>query len=240
MFEIFSQLYQILLFQPIFNLLVLFYLPFKNLGVAIFILTLVIKGLLTPLDLKNLKFQKIIADIQPKILEIQKKYKNDQKKQVEEMTKVYKSNKFNPLSGFLPLLIQMPIFIAIFQIFQSDLNSLISNSLYSFMPQISQIDTIFLGINLATPNLVLAGLTAVSQFFQTKFLAKKTIPQSQTKEASMQTMVQKQMAYIFPVITFFILNKLPAALGMYWLAITIFTILQQYFVFKKTYNHAGK
>jgi len=233
MFEFLNQLYQIILFQPLFNLLVLLYLPFKNLGLAIFFVTLLIKGLLFPLDLKNLKFQKLMSEIQPKILEIQSKYKDNQDKQVEEIMKIYKNTKLNPFAGFLPLLVQTPIFVAIFQIFRSDLNSLSSNLLYSFVPQIGHLQTLFLGIDLAAPSLVLA---AATQFFQTKFLTEKTTLQTnkkQTKQEAIPAMLQKQMIYMFPILTFFILTQLPSALGLYWTIMSIFTIIQQYFIFKK-------
>ena len=107
-----------ILYRPLFNILVLLYniIPGDDLGIAIIVLTIGIKLVLYPLNQKAIKSQKALQELQPKIKEIQKKYK-DKTQQAEELLKLYKEAKINPFSGFLPLLIQIPILIALYKVF---------------------------------------------------------------------------------------------------------------------------
>lgn len=108
-----------ILYQPLFNALIFLYqfLPGKDFGIAIIALTIIIRFLFYPLMAKSLKSQKIISDLQPKIQEIQQKYKNDREKQGKEMIKLYQKEKVNPFGGCLPLLVQLPILIALYRVF---------------------------------------------------------------------------------------------------------------------------
>ena len=97
-----------------------------------------------------------------------------------------------------------------------------------------QISPMFLGqIDLSGPNIIFAILAGIVQFFQTKMLMPQT-PKGQGKNSDMSAMIQKQMLYIFPVLTVVILFNLPSALGLYWTVSGIFSVAQQYFIFKKT------
>ena len=88
----------------------------QNYGLSIILFTIVVKVLLLPLTIKQTKSTKAMQDIQPKILEIQTKYKDKPEKQQQEIMKIYTEAKINPLAGCLPLLIQMPILIALFSV----------------------------------------------------------------------------------------------------------------------------
>lgn len=233
MFDSFINLFNIILYKPLFNALIFLYecLPGHDFGIAVIVLTLTIRLVLYPSTVQSIKSQKALAQFQPKIQEIQKKYKDDKQKQAQAIMEFYKKEGINPLSGCLPLLIQLPILIALYRVFWRGLESGQMVHLYSFVPDPGIINPNFLGlINLSQPSAVLAVLAGILQFFQTKMLSPKTESADKTSDFA-QTM-QKQMIYFFPAFTVFILLKLPAAIGLYWIIISMFSIIQQYFILK--------
>ncbi|MDP2664162.1 MAG: YidC/Oxa1 family membrane protein insertase [bacterium] len=227
-----------ILYQPLFNALVFLYqyIPGRDFGIAVIALTLIIRIVFYPLMAKSIKSQKVMSEIQPKVQEIQKKYKDDKEKQAKETMALYQKEKVNPFGGCLPLLVQLPILIALYQVFWKGLQPESMGFLYSFVPNPGAIDPTFLGIvNLAEASIVLAIVAGISQFFQTKMLMpnmKQSVPQG-GQMAQFSGMMQKQMLYFFPILTVFILWRLPSAIGIYWIVTAIFTILQQYLVTKK-------
>jgi YidC/Oxa1 family membrane protein insertase len=208
------------------------YLPGQDLGIEVIFLTILIKFIFYPLGTQTLKSQKALSELQPQIKEVQEKYKNDREKQTRAIMELYKGKKINPFSGCLPLLIQLPILLALYQVFLKGLRPEAMSNLYSFMPQISQIDPTFLGIvNLAQPNVILAILAGLAQYFQLK-LAPQT-KKLKGKQFDVSQMMAKQMNYLFPLFAIFICLKLPSAIALYWIAMTLFTIGQQYFILRK-------
>lgn len=230
-------IFNTILYQPLFNILILLYqyLPGRDFGVAVIVLTILIKILLYPLGVKSIKSQKALATLQPKIKELQEKYKNDKERQAKEMMELYKKERINPFSGLLPLLIQLPILIALFLVFRTfeeGLSPAELGKLYSFVSH-PVINIKFLGmIDLIKPSIVLAFLAGVFQFFQTKMVS----PQTKTNKkqtVGFSDQMQKQMQYFFPVFTVLILLKMPAAIGLYWITTALFTIAQQYVILRK-------
>lgn len=231
--DFFILAFNTILYKPLFNALVLIYeyVPGKDFGVAVIILTLITRFLLYPLMMKSIKSQKIMAELQPKLKEIQEKYKNDKEKQTKEMMELYKREKFNPLGGCLPLLFQLPILIALYRVFWRGLSDGSMEKLYSFVPDPGVINPMFLGlINLSEPNFVLAIIAGIAQFFQTKTMTVKN--KKEEDKGQFANMMQKQMLYFFPIITVIILFKMPAAIGLYWIVTALFSIWQQKLVFK--------
>jgi len=231
----FINAFNVILYQPFFNALVLIYvyLPGQDFGIAIIILTILIKVILYPLGAKAIHSQKTMSALQPKMKEIQEKFKDNKEQQSKAMMEFYKREKVNPFSGCLPLLVQLPILIALFQVFWRGFGQEQLSFLYSFIPNPGQIDTTFLGImDLAEASIVLAVLTGIAQFIQTKMVVSK---QKTSKKGSpdFSQMMQKQMLYFFPLFTVFILWRLPAAIALYWMVTTLFTIGQQYIILKK-------
>lgn len=233
--------FNIFLYQPLFNLLVLLYnyIPGGDFGVAVIFLTIIIRFAIFPLSVKAVNSQKSLQDLQPKIQEIQKKYKDDKEKQAKETFELYKKEKINPFSGLFLALIQLPVLIALYKVFWSGLKPEELVNLYHFVSNPGHINPVFLGIaDLSKSNLWLALLAAVCQFFQTKMLLPKTKPASKNLkgEPDFSQMMQKQMLYFSPVLTIVILMSLPSALGLYWTVSGIFSIIQQYFILKKQKN----
>lgn len=235
--KFFFDFLNLILYQPLFNILILLYryLPGQDFGVAVISLTILIRILFYPFGMMSIKSQKILQDLQPKIRAIQKKYKDDKQKQSLEIMKLYQEEKINPFSGCLPLLVQFPILLALYQILRKGLTPAEMTNLYSFVPSPSQINSSFLGIvDLSHPSIILAALAGFFQFLQTKMISPKTPKvKTENKLDQLSKIFQKQTLYFFPFLTFLILFKLPSAIGLYWLVSTLFSIFQQYLVFKK-------
>lgn len=233
--DLFINAFNTILCQPLFNALILLYeyLPGQDFGIAVIALTVLIKLIFYPLGVKGIKSQKALSTLQPKIKAIQEKFKNNKTEQARATMELYKQEKINPLSGCLPLLIQLPILFALFRVFWRGFGEEQLGFLYSFVPHSGPIDTTFLGIlNLAEASIILAILTGITQFFQTKMVSSK---QKIAKKGPLDfsQMMQKQMLYFFPFFTVFILWRLPSAIALYWMVTTLFTIGQQYFILKK-------
>ncbi len=228
-----SHLFNEIFYRPLLNGLVFLYnvVPGHDMGISIIILTIVIRFILWPLTGKSIKNQKVLTKIQPQIEEIKKKFKNDKKAQAQALMGLYSENKINPLAGFLPLVIQIPIIIALWQVFLNSLN-LDLNSLYSFIPAPAQVQSIFLGlVDLSHKSVVLAVLAGVLQYFQTKMImpvSAKATTGKLAEASSFSHIMSKQMLYFGPILSIVIFWSLPAALPLYWIMVTLLTLLQQY------------
>jgi len=226
-------LFNTILYRPLFNVLILFYqyLPGHDFGIAIIVLTILIRLILWPSMTKSIVSQKRLSQLQPKLKEIQKKYKGDLKRQNKETMELYKKEKINPMSGCLPLLIQLPILIALFQVFIKGFQPEQMTQLYSFVHFSGTMNPYFLGIlNLSLPSGVIAVFAGIFQFFQTKTQTPKVPKKQEDSTFKFSQIFQKQMTYFFPIITVFFLLRLPAAIGLYWMITSIFSIIQQRFV----------
>ncbi|OGY88034.1 MAG: hypothetical protein A2233_04770 [Candidatus Kerfeldbacteria bacterium RIFOXYA2_FULL_38_24] len=246
-----GQIFNTILYEPLFNALIFIYnvLPWKDLGVAIIILTFLIKLLLFYPSLKGLRSQKSLQDVQPKLEEIKKQYKDNKEEMGRQIMKFYKENKVNPFSSCLPMLIQLPILWALFQVFFGGLNTdpktgfLITeqlNHLYEGLRSIystTAINYTFLGVvNLAaSKNIALAVITGAVQFLQAKMLQTKrgAVKVPGAKDENMAAALNKQMLYFFPIITVVFGYQFPAGVTLYWLSSTAFTWIQQLIFLKE-------
>jgi YidC/Oxa1 family membrane protein insertase len=226
--------------RPIFNLLIWLYnvIPGDDLGIAIIVLTIIIKIILFPLSQKSIRSQKALQTLQPKIETLKKKFNGQREKLAQEMMKLYKEQKVNPLSSCLPLLIQLPFLFAVFRVFGTSLNGDSGILLYSFIMQPGELQTTFLGVlDLVETAPILGILAGAAQFWQTKQLM-HTRAEAQTpevkktaKDEDMMAMVNKQMMYMLPIVTVVFGFTFPGGLMLYWLVTTLLTIAQQKFVF---------
>lgn len=231
-----SILYEIL-FRPLFNLLVFLYntVSFSNIGIAIIVLTIIIKLAFLSLNKKAIVSQKALQDLQPKIKEIQAKYKDNKEEQAKAMMSFYKENKVSPVSGCLPLLIQLPILIALYQVFLKGFDPARLSALYPFVSNPGAINPMFFSLlDLSLPSKILAILAGLAQFWQARMMApKKPLPGApKASDEYISQAMSKQMMYFLPVFTIFICWKLPAGLALYWVVTTLFTIIQQYAIMR--------
>ena len=232
-----AHLFTVIFYQPILNLLVYLYntVSFNDLGVAIIFLTIILKLILWPLGKSSIKSQKALQDLQPKIDELKKKHGTDKAELSRATMDLYKENKVNPFSSCLPLLIQFPFLIAVYQVFRDGVNSKL-DYVYSFIARPEAINLISAGfLDLGKPNVYLAVLAGLAQFWQAKMMITKkpTVKTPGSKDESMAAIMNKQMLYFMPAITIFIGISLPGGLTLYWFVLTLATVLQQIITFRK-------
>lgn len=177
-------------------------------GLAIILLTILIKIVLLPVTLKQDKSMKEMKSLQPKIDEIKKKYKGDPQLLNQKTMELYKEHKVNPAGGCLPLIIQLPILWALFGVLRKE----------GVVP-----DETFLWFSLTNPDpfYILPLLNGVVSFVQQKLMGTSNNPQ------------MKNMMYMFPIMMIFISYKMPGGLQLYWLISSLTGVIQQYFVMKR-------
>ncbi len=219
-----SSIFNAYVYEPIFEVLVFIYntVSFHDLGTAIIILTILVRIVLFPVFYKSAKDQTLMQKIQPKMKELQEKFKNDKEAQAKALMGLYKEHNLNPFSGFLLLLVQLPIFIALFRMFSNAL----SNGLFD--------STMFLGlIDLSEKSIVLAVLAAGLQYIQGKMTFAAQGSGKEGQGSNPAASMGKIMIVVGPVLTLAILSSLPSALGVYWTASTVFSVGQQFYINKK-------
>ncbi len=229
------------LFQPIFNLLVFLYnvIPGGDMGFAIIALTILIKALLWPLMSKSLKSQKALQDLQPKVEELKVKYKDEKDVLAKEMMKLYQEEKVNPLSSCLPVIVQLPILLALYRVLLKGFDPSTLDQLYTFVYNPGVINHFFLGfVDLSENNIYLAVIAGIFQFFQTKMLMHNKVPKEVegkkgSKDESMMASMNKSMLYFMPVITVVIGATLPGGLTLYWVTVNLVSIIQQKYIFSQ-------
>lgn len=238
-----SFIFNEIIYRPIFNLLVLItnLVPRQDFGLAIIVLTVLIRLLFMPLSIKTLRSQKLLNQLQPKIKELQEKFKNDRTAQAQATMALYKENQVNPLAGCLPLLIQLPILFALYRAFVNGLQPESLNLLYGFIKNPGTIKNISLGfIDLAQKAPLLAIFSGVLQFLHSKLTLGRALPSAvvdrNKKPAPAPPLdfsaMNKQMLYFFPIMIIIIGWKLPAGLVLYWTVSTAFSIFEQLYINK--------
>ena len=228
----FTSIYQAVLYQPIFNLLVFFYNLVGDIGLAIILLTIVIKIVLSPFFIQSVKAQRAMQAIQPKLDELKEKYKDKKEELGPAIMQLYKKEKVSPFSSCLPLLIQFPFLIAVFQVFRIGLTNGSLDIIYPFITNPGNLNPVSFGLlDMGHSSIVIAILAGAAQFWQSKTMMGKK--QAKVNQNSMASAMTKQMTYFMPLITFFIGASLPAGLTFYWFLTTLLGAAQQVYVFKK-------
>ncbi len=232
-------------YQPIYNglIYIVSIMPGHNLGIAIILLTIILRLLLFIPAQRGLESQRKLQELQPRIKKLQDKYKNNQQKIAQETFALYKEYKVNPFGSCLPLVIQLPILIALFYVIRTGLNPDNVHLLYTFQQgfDLSLINTNFFGLleltqrNIFILPLIVAGL----QFFQMKLATARKKKQTEKKKkdekgkgAEME-MATQMMTYIMPIMIALFTASVPSGVGLYWGTSTIFGIGQQLYVNKR-------
>src|SRR3989338_4634613 len=228
-----SFLFNNFFYEPLYNVLVwLTHVSGGQLGIAIIVLTLLVKFILLPLSHKFTKTQRKMRDIQEQVKDIQTKLKDNKEEQTRQTLALYKAHGVNPFSGFLLMLIQLPILLALYKVFRHGL-PFDATILYSFVVIPGLVATSFLGIDLASKSIILAVIVAVTQFVQMQ-LAIPPVPKSKSKNESLSEnfarSMQFNMKYVMPLVIGFISLSFPAALALYWTVNNLFTIVHEYIV----------
>lgn len=241
MYQSFLHILRILLYYPFLNILMFFVwlVPGNNAAWGIIGLTLVVRLLLLIPSQKATKAQRRMTQLQPLIDDLRQQYGEDRNGLALAQMELYKKNGINPFSSCLLQFVQLPILIIMYRAILHGLN-VGSPFLYSWLPRPEHINTVFLGINLTARDhtYVLPILATAVQYIQVvMMLPPKSKNPNQSQDANVA--MQRQMAYIFPGMTFMISISLPAGVPLYWIVSTLFTIGQQYVVNKERLGLKG-
>jgi YidC/Oxa1 family membrane protein insertase len=243
----FKTLYNAVFFHPIYNILIGLYdvIPGRDIGLAIIVLTILVKVVLWPVSQKALVSQRALAAMQPKVAELKERYKEkDQQEQLaKELMTLYSREKVSPMSSCLPLVIQLPVFLALYASLRAGLHSVGFDHLYPFIPNPGTITPTLLGlVDLSAPNIVLAVMAAITQFFQAKMMVAQQQPKGIPggKDEEMLASMNRNMLYVMPVMTLFVGIKLPGGLALYWFTMNLLTVVQQRLYFTKKTAEAEK
>ncbi|MEJ2542581.1 MAG: membrane protein insertase YidC [Calditrichaceae bacterium] len=204
----------------ILQLLQFFHSFIPNYGIVIIIFSILIKVVLYPLTKKSYSSMKDMQKIQPLMTEIREKYKDEPQRMNSEMMKLYKEHGVNPVGGCLPMILQMPLLIALFIVFRSTIQLRGAMFIPGWITDLSQPDTLFL-LPFSLPMYgnefnILPILMALTMIFQSKM--------------TMQDPKQKMMVYIMPIFMLLIFNRFPSGLNLYYTLFNLFTIVQQKFI----------
>lgn len=235
-------MYNTFIYYPIYNALVFLtaLMPGNDVGLAVVVLTLIVKSLLAPLSHKTITAQKKMKDLEPLINQIKETHKKDQQAQAMKIMDLYKEHGVNPFSGVFLMLIQIPIILALFFVFQTKID-LTAPFIYSFVLRPESIGMNFLGlIDLTQKNIILAILVAITQFIQAKYSlppTPKTEPKKDGEKPSFgEDFAQSmnfQVKYVLPIFIGFVAYGLTAVVSLYWIVNNVFTIIHEFWVRRK-------
>lgn len=180
-------------------------------GLSVLVMVLIVRTLILPLTLKQVRSSKAMQAIQPEIQKIREKYKDQPEKVQMETMKLFQENKVNPMAGCLPLIVQMPIFIALY-------HSIYYNGLLR--------EHEFLWLQLGSPDklFILPVLAAATTYLQTKMMMKMN--------PSPQMGMMQFMMFVYPILIFVMSFQFPSALPLYWFYSNLYTIVQNYFLYR--------
>jgi len=233
-----ASLFHEVLYRPLLNGLVFLYqtAAFQDLGLAIILLTIVVRIVLFPLFYKGLKSQTMLMKIQPHIKRIQDEHKNNKERQAQALLALYKEHKVNPFTGIGIMLLQLPILIALYRVFLNGFADTALSEIYSFISAPTHLNQTAFGlIDLGKRDIIVLLLAAAAQFLQGYLAHPKKVPGTSKSDNPMAS-VGRIMIFIGPVITVWILSFMPSAVGLYWATTALFSSAQQIVINKKIHS----
>lgn len=225
-----------LLINPMINaLIILSNVLLDNFGLAIIAFTIFIRLVTFPLTIRQLRTTRAMQEMQPQLQEIQKKYK-DPKRRQQEMMKLYREVGFNPLGCIVPFAVQIPIWIALFQVVRRTLGTTpealldLSSGLYSwdFITESVPLNSDFLFLDLAEKSIPLAFLVAIATFYQQKLSTATRSPAKDDRQAA----TNRMLLYLMPLLFGWFTLTVPSGLGLYWFTTSLVGIAMSYFYYK--------
>ncbi|CAN5710228.1 hypothetical protein BH11PAT2_BH11PAT2_08660 [soil metagenome] len=240
-----SSLFHTVLYVPIYNLLIYFtgIIPGGDVGIAVIIVTLIVKAVVAPLSISAAKTQRRMKHVEPQMKAIKEKYKDDKQKQASETMALYKNNGIKPFSSIFAIFLQLPIVIALYLVFRKEHLLTANLSLvYSFVPLPVTISPLFLHLFATTGHsLTLAVVAAASQFLQ----ARLTIPvpakapagttASSTEEFARALALQSRL--ILPILIG-VFAYTTGAIALYFITSSVVALLQEFYLRRTTHVHA--
>lgn len=215
---------------PIYSALVFVIdlIPGGDVGLALVIITIVVRALLLPLALKTSKAQKVLREIQPKLDEIKKKY-TDQREMAEKTMALYREHNVSPFSAILIPLIQIPVIIGLYVVFANGgLPTITPEYLYSFVPIPEVVSMHFLGvIDMASKSVILAIIAGITQYIYAQSMPKPIEQAEPSFAGDFAKGMHVQMTYVLPFIIAFVAYSISAAVALYLIVGNVFSFLSE-------------
>uniref|UniRef100_A0A7C4M0F3 Membrane protein insertase YidC n=1 Tax=candidate division CPR3 bacterium TaxID=2268181 RepID=A0A7C4M0F3_UNCC3 len=224
-----------LLIKPMLNLMLFLYnvLPTHDLGLVIIVITIIIRLLVLPLSIRASRSQRKLKNLTPQLNELKEKYKGDQQALARAQMEFYKQNGVSPMGSCLPVLIQLPILIALYRVLTDMITKIDPAFVYPFIYLPETINHTFLGfLDLSRPEKYVMPILAGGLQY---VLGVMTTPIDKSKNAvsSPESAITKQMLFMMPLMTVFLAISVPSGLTLYWIVTTVFSIGQQVWVNKE-------
>jgi len=228
-------LWNTIFYNPLYNALVWLVdtLPNHSLFIAVIILTIIVRLIISPLSYKALKTQIQTKALAPKLKELKAKI-TDKQEQAKATFALYKEHGVNPFSSFLLILVQFPIIIALYWVFRDGGIEVDPEILYSFVSAPETIVSTMFGFDLAEKSYVLAFLTGLTQYIHlsrsASFGQMNTTGGTQTEQEKMMSMIGKSMKYTMPIMITIFAYIIGGAVALYWVTSNVFMIVQEWYI----------
>jgi len=231
-------------YNPIYNLLVFLVsaLPHGDVGLAVVLITIVIKVILLPFSLAASRSTRAMKNLEPKLKEIKEIHKDDKEAQAVKTMELYRTEKVNPFAGIITLFVQMPVLFALYFVFRYEpFPTINTHILYSFTPVPHAISLLFLGlIAVAGHSLVLAILAGIAQYFQVSI----TLPKPEKKkkgekdgtpstQEDFSRIIAMQARYLVPVLVGTVAYSTSGAVALYFITSGVVGVVQELYVRKQ-------
>ncbi|HEC33032.1 MAG TPA: membrane protein insertase YidC [Candidatus Kaiserbacteria bacterium] len=238
------ELFNTAIYNPLYNafIFIINIIPGADVGIAIVILTILVKSALLPLTHKSVSSQAKIKEIDPEVREVKEKYKEDKQEQARKIMELYKKHNVNPFSGCFSVVIQIPIVLGLFYVFFRGLNTINPSILYSFIEMPVNINMVFLGlVSLTEKSMILAFLAGATQYIQIKLSMPPIPPKKDNKEKisfkdELVRGMNMQMRYVLPGIVFFVAYSISGAVALYWITSNLVSVSHELYVKRKAKN----
>ena len=231
-----SAFFHAVFYNPIYNGLVAFMalVPGGDVGVAVILLTIVIRLILLPFSLSAARTQRAMKILEPKIKALKEKHKGDKEQEALETLSLYREAKVNPFASILTVFIQIPVLLALFWVFSYESFVVINTALiYPFTPIPSSVSLEFLGIiSVAGKSILLAVLAGATQFLQAHAALSGTMKPSDEKsmQNDFQRIMGMQLKYVFPFLIGTISYTTSGAIALYFIATNLAGVAQEWHV----------
>jgi YidC/Oxa1 family membrane protein insertase len=233
------ELIKIILYYPFLNLLTFYVwlVPGHHVIWGIILLTLTVRLILLIPTKRQAQSQRKTMQLAPLIEDLKKEYGEDKQGLAAAQMELYKNNGINPFGSCLLAVIQLPILLILYYAILHGITGETAH-LYIWLPRPSTIQSIFLGIDLLKPDhtYILPIIAAGLQFLQMKLVMPKFAPGAKVDPT---VSMQKNMAYILPIMTLVIAGRFPGGVAVYWIISTGFSVVQQYFVNQEKFKIEG-
>jgi len=233
-----STFFYVTFYNPIYNALValISLVPGGDIGIAVILLTIVIRLILLPFSLSAARTQRSMKLLEPKLKALKEEHKGNKEKEAVATLALYKEEKVNPFASILTVLVQLPVLLALFWVFSYEpFQTLDTDRLYALTPTPQTISVLFLGfISVTGKSMILAVIAGLTQLFQAHVALSGTMKPSGTgMQADFARVMALQLKFVFPFLIAIIAYTTSSAIALYFITTNLAGILQELYVRRK-------